>query len=79
VPTGTWLRAEGGSGGEDSIGNLFFEEKILPHPPHRQLREVIVFQEQRCISSHLWDQVCKTLVQEPKIHLYDPHFSGQQL
>jgi hypothetical protein len=29
------------------------------------------------------DQVCKTLVQqlkrEPKVHLYDPHFSSQQL
>jgi hypothetical protein len=54
---------------------------IHPQPPHRRLRQLIVFQEQRCISSGLWDQLRKTLVQqlqrEPKVHLYDPRLSSQ--
>jgi hypothetical protein len=54
---------------------------VLPHPPRCQLQQLIVFQEQRCVSSRLWDQVYKTLVQQLKrehnVHLYDPHFSSQ--
>jgi hypothetical protein len=56
---------------------------ILPHPPHCQLRQLVVFKEQRCVHSYLLNQVCKTLVQqlqrESKIYLCDPHFSGQRL
>jgi hypothetical protein len=56
---------------------------ILPHPSHYQLWYLIVYQEQPCVSSRLLDQVYKTLVQqlkrEPKVHLYNPHFSSQQL